>query len=154
MSNSYSDNIKITSIIHAVKKEQFNGVLQTTLNPYLDKFLDLEVKRTVKGVVIEGKIKHKREKDKEMMESKKKVVLSIDEHCYQKEIYNDYYFTELAENIEENSILSKDFKILKKYNCKLNKIPFNISLNKKKKKIIRKIVKNYKIISVFLNILL
>lgn len=127
---NYKDDWKIKSLIHKVKKDHFKGQLQTTFHHYLDKILNLELTKSVQGRKLYGKRKYKN--DDEIIENDIKVALSIDEQCYQDTLYQDYYSAEIIKKLKNVSVISPNFKILKKYNCIENDLPIKINFKEEK----------------------
>ena len=124
--NQFRDQSQINHIIHTLKTKHFKDKIQTTFSTYLDEFLEINLQRTIQNQEIYGTIsdkdKKKKKKKKSIDESNKyKVVLSIDEQLEDLNIIRSNRYQTYSQLMEDNSILSKNFKIVPEYNCKKNK---------------------------------
>ena len=74
-------------------------------------------------IIKKKKKKDKNKKNKKPIEdsNRYKVVLSIDEQLEDLSIKRSNRFQKYAQLMEDNSILSTNFKIVPEYNCKKNK---------------------------------
>lgn len=124
--NQLKDQSQINQIIHTLKNKHFKDKIQSTFSTYLDEFLEINLKHTIQNQEIYGTLPNKNKKNKKNKKSiddsnKYKVVLSIDEQLEDLNIIRSNRYQTYSQLMEDNSILSKNFKIIPEYNCKKNK---------------------------------
>ncbi len=125
--NHIKDDWYIKNIIHKIKKDEFEGQLQTTFHYLIDEFLGKNIEYSVQGIYIYGNKKsYNNLNSDENLKKKHKnkngflSVLSVDEICFEKQLVSSIKSTNFIKYLEEKSILSNNFSLDK--NCHQRKI--------------------------------